>query len=133
MENIIEMLMEIKAGMDEMSAKIEEIESKLDSLSDDVSSLMGVADEPHCTDDITLEDLSSMIEDLSNEIEALRGCGPDDSITDISNKLSVIIKGAGYEDTTLGFGSKVIVGDGDDAKEAIITKYDGDGVELEYL
>lgn len=128
MEEILNILAEIKNAVSEMAEKLDALSERVDELSEDIN---GIKDELREGEDA--EDLGAKIGELSDEIEMLRGVGPDDSISDICNKLSVIIRGAGYEDDTLGLGKTLIVGDGPAAKAVVVTKYDADGIEIEYL
>lgn len=78
----------------------------------------------------TIDELSAQVDELVTTVEDMQGPGPDDTFTDVCNKLHVLIQGAGYEDTTLHLGSELVDGNG---RKLIITKYDSDGIMVEYV
>ena len=126
MDEIMKMLDEIKENLKDIDEKIDAVNDRLDEMSNEIAELSKAEE----AGQETFEELNGEIQELADRIESLCGPGPDDSITDICNKLSVIIRGAGYEDDTLGLGCKLV---DDEGRELIITKYDSEGIEVEYV
>lgn len=60
----------------------------------------------------------------------MQDSGSDDTFTDVCDKRSVLIRNAGYEDTTLHLGSELVDGNG---RMLIVTKYDSDGIKVKYV
>ena len=130
MDEIKALLLELKSELQRVDEKIVEMQSQIEDVSSELAELSEKVSANEATDNRdALEDLSAHVDELQLAIEGMQGPGPDDTFTDVCNKLSVLIRWAGYEDTTLHLGSKLLDGNG---RELIVTKYDITGMEVEY-
>ena len=129
MEEILSALNEIMDSISMLDAKVEEVKNELSSISEEVGSLSRTLEDTKECNENSLSDVTCKLDELVDTIDSLRGVGPDDTITDLCNKVNVIIRGAGYTDDTLGIGSKLVDGQG---RTLVVTKYDADGIEVEY-